>query len=52
MTTSRSWPWNYRWLATAALNATAAWVLLVRPVRTTYATGDGGAAWHRLAIFA
>ena len=47
-------PYAYRWLATAALNATDAWVLFSAPKGSggsyLYATSDGGAAWHRLAV--
>ncbi len=52
---SRQLPYAYRWLATAALNAENAWVLFSAPEGSSegylYATSDGGAAWHRLAVF-
>jgi len=52
---SQQLPYAYRWLATAALNATDAWVLFSAPKGSgnsyLYATSDGGAAWHRLVVF-
>jgi hypothetical protein len=52
---SQQLPYAYRWLATAALNASDAWALFSAPKGSgdsyLYATSDAGAAWHRLAVF-
>ena len=52
---SQQLPYAYAWLATAALNASDAWVLCSAPEASgrgyLYATSDGGAAWHRLTVF-
>ncbi|MGP8151648.1 MAG: WD40/YVTN/BNR-like repeat-containing protein [Acidimicrobiales bacterium] len=52
---SQQLPYAYRWLETAALNAADAWVLFRAPEGSSesylYATSNGGAAWHRLAVF-
>ena len=53
--TPRQLPFDDRWLATTGLNAADAWVLFAAPKNLAssylYATSDGGAAWHRLAVF-
>jgi len=53
---SQQLPYAYRWRETAALNATDAWILFSAPNDSggdtyLYATSDGGAAWHQLAVF-
>lgn len=48
-------PYAYRWIETTAINASDAWVLFSGPKGDgesyLYQTSDGGAAWHRLAVF-
>ena len=53
---SQQLPYAYRWRETVALNATDAWILFGAPNDSggdtyLYATSDGGAAWHKLAVF-
>jgi photosystem II stability/assembly factor-like uncharacterized protein len=56
VTASQQLPYAYRWRETVALNATDAWILFGAPNDSggdtyLYATSDGGAAWHKLAVF-
>jgi len=46
-------PGDQEWLATAALTARRAWVLVKDPAGTSflYATSDAGATWTRIATF-